>query len=77
MKLYVIVKHAGETWAYHFEKDPKTEGATKIHSARWSHSGKIGHLKETYEDLDEAEKDCIRINKINPAGDYAVCPLVE
>jgi hypothetical protein len=76
-KQYVIVKYAGEDWAWHFKEDPKIHGATRNQSARWTYSGKIAKLEEIYDDLDTAEKDCARINTLNPAVGYGVCPLIE
>jgi hypothetical protein len=73
---YTIVKHAQkDVWEYHFDTDP-TKGVHVSHSAAFTHSGKCADLEVEYEDLQEANEACHRINEQNPCGNYAVCIVI-
>ena len=71
-----IVKHAiSDTQKYYFKTDPQL-GVVASYSCHDTFSGRQSSIKERYENLDEAEKDCVKINTANPVGTYAVCPLI-
>jgi hypothetical protein len=74
---YIIVKHAGSSWEYHFDEDPQAGNGVHIsHSAAFTHTGKNLNIQETYSDKDTADNDCILLNERNPVGNYAVCRLL-
>lgn len=74
---YIIVKHGGSSWNHYFMEDPKEGTVHPSYSTHDSHTGMDLAIKPSYEDFDEAQQDCERMNKENPVGDYAVCKLME
>ena len=76
---YVIVKYAQDcVWNFHFNEDPKL-GAHISYSVFNSPTGKECGVKQVYEahERDQAELDLEALNKANPVGTYALCPLIE
>lgn len=74
---FVIVKHAGTYWNLYWRYDPKSTGVDKSQSASSSFTGMGEGLLASYDSKRQAEEDCIRINKHNPSGDYAVCSVID
>ena len=75
--VYIIVKNAGNSWNYYFLEDPKEGSVHPSYSSHDSYTGVNLDIKPSYEDFDEAQRDCERMNKENPVGDYAVCKLMD
>lgn len=75
-KKFTIVKHAGKTWEKYWRYDPKLGTSIEINYTL-SSIEKICNIKESYKDLNEAKKACELINKVNPIGDYAICPIID
>ena len=75
-KEYVIVKYAGVSWEDYFDRDPKT-GVTVHATCSFTHTGKRNGIERTYSDLDKAKRDCIKMNRSNPCGDYGVCEVID
>lgn len=74
---WIIVKHAGfSSWSKYFMENPNN-GCEITASCAGSIHGRRSKIKAVYDDKNEALKDLIVINKSNPNGDYAVCPLLE
>jgi hypothetical protein len=73
---YAVVKHAGAGWELYFTINPNL-GAHPSFSSHDTHTGKCVGLQSGYEDICSAQIDCDTINKINPPGNYAVCPITE
>lgn len=74
---YIIVKNAGSSWPYYFIEDPKMGAVHASYSAHDSYTGRTLNIKPSYEDYQEAIRDCEKMNKANPVGDYEVCVLKE
>lgn len=75
--MFIIVKNAAkEVCNLFFDSDPQL-GMHKSFSAHLTYSGKEANLKECYITKEAAEIDLKRINKMNPSGNYAICPLVS
>lgn len=75
--LYTIVKYAGKIYRPNYFKDDPTEGVHISHSCYDSYVGRRLNIQETYESKELANMDCEKLNKENPSGDYAVCPVVK
>ncbi len=74
---FIVVKHAGRYWDKYFSNDPKLSAQPLARSAALTHSGKKSNLEIAYTSKHEAEIACRRIMEFNPAGDYAVCNLLQ
>lgn len=77
VKKFVVVKNAGPDWQSHWENDPKITGVISVESASHSFAGRWVGCKETYDNVDDAERMANQLNASEPHDDYAVCPLVE
>lgn len=72
---WIIVKNATKsTWPFNFPKDP-VGGVTADYSEHTTDKGKEAGIAPSYTSVDAAILDCEKINKLDPAGKYAVCPL--
>ena len=74
---FMVVKHAGNDWASRWHEDPKLGKQHVSHSAAFTHTGKMVDCRETYPTYEEADEMVRQLNKRNPCGDYAVCPVLE
>lgn len=74
---WIIVKYADFTsWAKYFYKNPNV-GCDQSFSCSKTIKGKQNNIKGYYTDKNEALKDLTVMNKIDPNGKYAVCPMLE
>ncbi|EKD89696.1 MAG: hypothetical protein ACD_33C00005G0011 [uncultured bacterium] len=72
-KLYTICKYAkDEIYESFYISDPKL-GVNIGKSAYYTFTGKGSGIKLLYNDIEEANKDCDKLNKVNMTGHYAVC----
>lgn len=72
---FVVVKHAKHLWQSKWEEDPKITGVHISHSAAHTFTGNEAGCEESYTDVVAAEAMAVKLNSVNPCGDYAVCPL--
>ena len=75
----IIVKHAQDcVWNFYFNEDPKL-GAHIGYSTYNTPTGEEFGVKKVYEahERNQAELDLEALNKANPVGAYALCPLIE
>lgn len=74
---WIIVKHADFTiWSKYFYRNPAT-GCEQSFSCAGTVKGKQNNIKGYYTDKNEALKDLLVINRKDPNGKYAVCPMLE
>lgn len=72
---YVIVKYAKEeVWDWYFDSPP-SQGVHKSYSAHDTYTGQSCNIQSSYATMHKAEEDCAKMNKKNPIGYYAVCPI--
>lgn len=77
---YLIVREAADGyWEKRFTKDPKKTPTKLSLSAYHSDLGKSIPCKLWYsvKNIEQARKDCERLNILDPEGGYALCPMKE
>ena len=72
---YVIV--VVDNWQYRFSEDPEDKGALLKHSAYRTDAAMSIGMCESYDDKDEADEDCAKVNERDKYVRYAVCPLLD
>ena len=71
---YLVVKHAGPTWHHYWVENPQ-DGVCYCNSVHDTFTGINNEVKPFYLDYKEAKGVAENLNKVNPVGDYEVCPF--
>ncbi len=74
---WIIVKHADfSEWSKYFQENPAT-GCSLENSCSTTVLGRKLKIKNFYSNKNDALMALLNINKLDPNGKYAACPLLE
>lgn len=72
----IIVRNASkDAWKHYWSYDPTQTPLLPIYSCHTTEAGIQNGIKPYYNDREEAERDCQKLNQNVKLGNFGVCPM--